>query len=116
MKTRHVNYTDQSGRVYCHRLTDIVKLNAKHFERECFNCPFFKDTAGSLGVECEFDDACNEAEEYFVDAAESEKHSVYQYVRLGMKSKEEADATLKGYGAEESSEDTLYPEDEEEEK
>jgi hypothetical protein len=112
MKTLHVNYVDDSGRVYCHRLAEIVSLNSRHFQAHCFKCPYFVDTASNNGgVECEFDDASKEEWIEFIDSAESEKHSAYQYVRLGMKTKLEVDATLKGYGAEESSEEQLYPEE-----
>lgn len=63
------------------------------------------------GVECLFDDRCNEIEVVFFEAEESEKHSQYQYVRLGSKTKKEVDGLLQGFGAEETDIDTMDEEE-----
>ena len=112
MKTLHVNFVDESGRVYCHHQNDLIVLNAKYFHSHCFKCPYIRDTAGGRGVECEFDDHSKAEVVVFYDSAESEQYSQYAGVRMGIETVEQVDARLKGYGAETTD---IYGDEEDEE-
>jgi hypothetical protein len=100
MKTNHVNYVDNSGRVYCYKVNRIVDYGKPFFDRFCMVCPYFVDTANMMGVECAFDDKCSQPSVVFDDSAESERHSRMVEVRLGLKTEAEVDRTLQGFGAE----------------
>lgn len=98
MKTKHINFTDSSGRVYCFKHDKLVSLSKDNFmEKECLNCPYFTDILQNTGVECTFDDGCNLTEIIFNDAGDSEYHSKMQYVNLGLKTKREVINSLKSF-------------------
>ena len=93
MKTNHVN-VPQGGQVYCYRMNAVVGLTTKFMMTECAHCPYYNGDSQGRGVECKFDDACGAEERFFYTPADSEKHSISQYVRLGMKTQSEVDAML----------------------
>ncbi len=97
MITRHMNITDNSGRVYCHRKADLVKADAKHMDNWCSQCPYYAGTIVGSGVECDYDDGSNKDTVYFEDAVESERYNLQQQVKMGAITQEEADDRMKGY-------------------
>ncbi len=97
MKTDHINIIDNSGRIYCHRLAKITKMNPYHYETHCKMCPYFVDTAGGKGVECQYDDGTNVDFMIFRDAVEAEHHSKSQMVKMGAMDEEEMLNTMDGY-------------------
>jgi len=102
MKSNHVNYVDNSGRVYCFRVDRIVSYGKGFFETFCSKCPYFKDSANMQGVECFFDDACGGGAVIFDDSSDSELHSKMVAVRLNLKTEAQVHRSLQGYGAENS--------------
>lgn len=51
-KCNHINYPDNSGRVYCKSENDIVELD---WDR-CSNCIYFNGDYQGSGVECLYED------------------------------------------------------------
>lgn len=100
MQTAHQNYKDQSGRIYCYKLNDIVSYDQTHIRANCLKCSYLSDSFGDNGVECTFDDHTPDDMVYFIDASDSEKHSQMQTVRLGIDTEVDVNNRLKGFGAE----------------
>lgn len=97
METNHVNYRDASGRVYCHRLSEIVTLDAEHYANHCTMCSYLNGSANMRGVECKYDDKSNEKEVTFNDPNDAEKHSKMMYHRLGLMTEQEVIDSMDGY-------------------
>ena len=97
MKTLHVNHVDNSGRVYCYKYDKFLKGTELLKDNTCNTCDYWAGHSMGFGVECLFDDACNKELEFFEDCNDSELHSKMQYHRLGLKTKKEVLATLKGF-------------------
>lgn len=53
---KHVNYTNQDGKIYCCLRNKVVKLDAEQKTRFCQSCKMFAGDAGGQGVECVWDD------------------------------------------------------------
>ena len=97
MKTLHSNIVDSSGRIYCYKHDVLTMLINGFIEKNCLKCSYFRDTLQGTGVACEFDDGCNEKSITFDDAGDSELHCKMQFVRLGLKTKDEVINSLKSY-------------------
>lgn len=53
---RHINLSDDSGRVYCHKGGAISELDGLHLAGMCWSCPYFAGLAKGYGVECTYED------------------------------------------------------------
>lgn len=90
MNTSNLNFIDNSGRIYCHRMAKILKPTPAHFENQCEKCPYFAGTAGSRGAECVYDNGSNEESMTWRDAGEAEYYARQQMVKMGVMTEEEA--------------------------
>lgn len=96
MVSVHVNIEDKSGRVYCHRIPDLVQPNSAHYAKHCSKCQYFVDTVVGKGVSCAYDDESN-GDTAFNDAVVAERYAKTQQVKMGLITQEEANATMIGY-------------------
>lgn len=52
MKRNHINYPDDSGRVYCKKQNNVRKINWD----TCSKCDYFNGSYQGNGVECVYED------------------------------------------------------------
>lgn len=53
---RHINLTNDQGKIYCHKGSAISELDGLHLAGMCWACPYLAGLKQGYGVECLYDD------------------------------------------------------------
>jgi hypothetical protein len=89
MKTNHVNFADQNGKIYCFRYDVVAELDDVFVQGHCVKCPYYNGNAQGEGIECLYADGSGKAIAQQYDPYEAQAEAKELKAKMGVASDDE---------------------------